>query len=74
MIDGTKELFLVTATIWQHGYQNEEEAAIITEVRLVEADTTSDARAKYEKYWERKSEPFGTWYELREVEVTDVIR
>jgi len=68
-----KEYFLATATIEKSEYMVDGYERF-NEVRLVLAETDSDARAKYEAYWKRKSVPYGTEYVVYNLEVTDAIR
>ena len=41
--------------------------------RIVMADSSSEARLKYGKYWDEKSESYGTSYYLESVYVADTI-
>ena len=69
-----KEYFLVVATIEYNEYMQDNPTRVFQDTRLVLAETLSDARAKYQRYWEQKSQPYGDYYVVRDFEATDAIQ
>ncbi len=66
------KMFLVKSSI-KIAYYMSDHDAFVDDIRIVMAENLDEAGEKYEKYWEDKSEDYGTSFSVYSMKITETI-